>query len=357
MNRPSGPIKVLIVDDSAVDRLLLSHIVGGDRRACVLATAATGEQAIELNARLHPDVILMDVTMPGVDGLETTRRIMETKPVPIVICSGLHGVDPLLPFRAVEAGALTLVGKPHGQGRLDFGTVARALMDTTCNMAEVPVVRRQPRQRSGMLRPEHPRVVVPTPERRCQLVAIGASTGGPPTLLQVLTRLPRDFPAPILVVQHIAPGFVQGMAVWLQQASGLPVEVAKHGEMPRPGHVYLAPDHLHLGLGRTGVLVLSPSDPESGHRPAVDHLFRSIATSGAGAHCAAVLLTGMGADGARSLGILRAAGAVTVAQDAETAIVNGMPAEAVRCGAAMHVLPPDGIALLLTHLTGLPVAG
>ncbi len=356
MTRPAGPIKVLIVDDSPVDRLLLSHIIDGDPRARVLATATTGEQAIELNAQLRPDVILMDVTMPGVDGLETTRRIMETQPVPIVICSGLHGVDPLLPFRAVEAGAMTLLGKPHGTDCIPFSVVARMLVDTACNMAEVPVVRRRPRAS-----PPAPAVVAPpavrgeVPAARCRLVVIGTSTGGPPTLQQLLGRLPRNFPAPILVVQHIAPGFVEGMAIWLQQATGLAVTVAKHGEVPQPGHVYLAPDHTHLGIGVAGTLVLSAVDPECGHRPAVDFLFRSVVRAGRAAECAAVLLTGMGSDGANGLGMLREAGAVTLAQDAETAIVNGMPGTAVRLGFAMHVMPPEGIALLLAHHAGMPV--
>jgi two-component system chemotaxis response regulator CheB len=163
----------------------------------------------------------------------------------------------------------------------------------------------------------------------------------------LLAKLPRDLPVPVIVVQHIAPGFLAGIAGWLQQVTGWPVGIARHGERPLPGHVYLAPDHCHLGVNGAGLLTLSNEPPEGGHRPAVSRLFRSVAEGPLAPRSVAVLLTGMGVDGAAELRRLRDRGALTIAQDAESSVVHGMPGEAIRLGAAVHVLPPESIAFLL----------
>ena len=345
--------RVLVVDDSGVDRMLITHILGSDPRLEVVGAACSAEECLELHQRLRPDVIVMDVTMPGMDGLETTARIMSSEPVPIVICSGLHGSDPLISFRAIDAGALAVIEKPVGPADPGFAAAARNLADTTLLMSEVRVVRRWQRRRAANESitppPPAPRPVAtgPASVRDASLLVIGASTGGPVALHALLARLPRDLPVPVLVVQHISPGFLPGMASWLQQVTGWQVRIACHGERPLPGHVYLGPDNLHLGVNGVGLITLSDAPAKGGHRPAVSHLFQTVAEGPLAPRTVAVLLTGMGVDGAAELKLLRDRGALTIAQDAESSVVHGMPGEAIRLGAAVHVLPPESIAFLL----------
>jgi two-component system chemotaxis response regulator CheB len=180
------------------------------------------------------------------------------------------------------------------------------------------------------------------------LVGIGASTGGPPVLQTLLSSLTREFPAPLLIVQHIARGFLPGMVEWLNQTTGLHVHVAAHGAQATAGHAYIAPDDFHMGVSAAGRLLLSHEPPEGGLRPSVGHLFRSLAQN-IGDRAVGVLLTGMGTDGAGELKLLRDRGALTIAQDRETSVVHGMPGAAIQLGAAEHVLAPDRIAALLTR--------
>ena len=344
--------RVLVVDDSGVDRMLITHILASDPRVEVVGAAASAEECLALHGRLQPDVIVMDVTLPGMNGLEATARIMSSQPVPIVICSGLHGTDPLISFKAIEAGALAVLEKPRGPADPGYAAVARNLADTVVLMSEVRVIRRwdrakKPAMPSPEIRATPAASRSPLLTRDALLLLIGASTGGPVALHALLAKLPRDLPVPVLVVQHIAPGFLVGMAAWLQQVTGWPVRIARHGERPMPGTVYLAPDHSHLCVNGAGLITLSGDPPDGGHRPAVSRLFRSVAEGPLASRSVAVLLTGMGVDGAAELRLLRDRGALTVAQDAESSVVHGMPGEAIRLGAAAHVLPPESIAFLL----------
>ena len=290
--------------------------------------------------------------MPQMNGLDATRRIMETTPVPIVIVSA--NWDPqevATTFRAMEAGALAGVEKPRGLGHKDFETTAQQLVQTVKLMSEVKVVRRWPRRQ---LEQPTQSVVPPLPEMTqpttaIKLVAIGASTGGPPVLQTLLSSLPRDFSVPVLIVQHIAVGFLPGLVEWLSQVTRFPVRIPAHGDLLLPGHAYLAPDNFHLAIERGPRAVLSQSPPENNLRPAVSYLFRSVAEI-LGNQAVGVLLTGMGKDGAAELKILRDKGAITIAQDKESSAVHGMPGEAIQLGAAMHILPPERIVEALVKL-------
>lgn len=345
----AAPIKVLIVEDSAVLREFLIYVLGSDPGIRVVGIARDGEEAIDAVRRYRPDVITMDIHMPKMGGLEATRRIMETDPTPIVIVSGSHDSGELATtFEAIEAGALALQPRPAGFGHEHHEATARELVQTVKLMSEVRVVRRWPR-----VRPEAK--VAHAAERqvhaaaRLRVVAIGASTGGPPVLQAILAGLPKTFPFPVLIVQHMAVGFIHGFTGWLAQSVQLPIHVAAHGDRLLPGHVYVAPDEHQMKVGPNERVVLARDSSGNGLRPSVSCLFRSVAEI-YGSAAVAGLLTGMGRDGAEELRLLREKGALTFAQDKESSVVHGMPGEAIRLDAAMQILSPDRIVGWLTGL-------
>ena len=343
-------IKVLVVEDSTVVRDFLVHVLCADPDIHVVGTAADGEEALEAVERRRPDVITMDIHMPKMDGLEATRRIMETHPTPIVIVSG--STDPrevATTFNAMEAGALAILRRPAGFGHPEHEATARELVQTVRLMSEVKVVRRWARVRHEAEVPGPGAAGLGHAPGKVKVVALGASTGGPPVLQTILAALPKNFPAPVLIVQHMAAGFIQGFIEWLAQSSRLPIHLAAHGEQILPGHVYVAPDEFQMKVERGGSIVLARGAPENGLRPSVSCLFRSLAEV-YGDEAVAGLLTGMGRDGAEELKLLKDAGAVTFAQDKASSVVHGMPGEAIKLDAATLVLPPEKIAATLAGL-------
>jgi len=345
---PDRKIKVLVVDDSAVSRASLAHELESDPAFEIVGSVPGGAQAIEALATSRPDVVTMDIHMPGMDGFEATRQIMQTHPLPIVIVSAsFHPGDVAKAFRAMEAGAVAVVEKPPGINHPDHAVAARRFVSTVKAMSEVRVVRRYPKRGPSTRPPSQP-VPVAT-HGNIRLVAIGASTGGPPVIQKILANLPKPFPVPILIVQHISAGFAKGLADWLTSTTGLPVRIARNAEIAQAGTAYLAPDGCHMGVSKECRILCSNDPAEHGLRPSVSFLFRSAAKNH-GAQVAGVLLTGMGRDGAEELKALRDKGAVTIAQDKESSTVHGMPGEAIRIGAAAHVADPEGISLLLQSL-------
>lgn len=337
-------VNVLLVDDSQVARLLLVRILESDPRIRVIGAVTDGQSALDFVSTAIPDVILMDIHMPGMDGFEATRRIMETHPVPIVVCSATTSTREMTTtFRVMEAGALACVEKPVGPGHRDFEEMAETIRNTVLLMSEIKVVRRWARARLAPAPPAARPVAVPRASAEVRMVGIGASTGGPQALQEILASLPKTFPVPILIVQHIARGFLPGLAEWLNQTTGLQVQIAALGISPMPGHVYLAPDDFQMGISAGGRLLLTREEPENHVRPAVSYLFRSLLQA-YGPAAAGVLLTGMGKDGAAELRQMKDAGAITIAQDFDSSVVHGMPGEAIRLGGASLVLPAGKIA-------------
>jgi two-component system chemotaxis response regulator CheB len=350
-------ISLFMIEDSPVVQQLLKEIFDSDGGIRVVGIASSAEEGLAFLSRRKPDVITMDIQLPGIDGLEATRRIMATSPVPIVIVTASWEQTQVeKTFRALEAGAVAIVRKPCGPGHPGFQDMAEALQRTVKTMAEVRLVKRWS---GGQTRPADTATSIagsfPPLRRTIDVVALGASTGGPPVIKTILSGLGGHFPIPLLVVQHMSAGFQEGMARWLQEKVGLAVSIARNGELVGSPHAYLAPDGLHMGVGPGGRIFLSHDAPERGLRPSVSFLFRSIASS-YGSRAAGVLLTGMGEDGARELKTMRDRGACTIAQDRESAIVDGMPGTARELGAAALVLPPEKIATALMEMAAGRVA-
>ena len=344
-------INVLIVDDSAVVRQHLKDVLERDKDIRVMGTAKDGEEAVSFVQEKKPDVITMDINMPNMNGFETTRRIMETNPVPVVIVTASYDrSDVEKSFRSMEAGALAIIEKPFGEGHPHSKETQNDLVQTVKLMSEVKVVRRWKRERRlDDIDKTVPDKGLKRRDKKIKIVAIGASTGGPPIIQTILSGLKKGYPAPILVVQHISKGFLEGLVEWLRQSTGLPVHIARHGEEILPGHIYFARDDYHLGVDKDGRLRLSREEIENGLRPSVSYLFRSIMNSFDG-EAVGILLTGMGKDGAMEMKMMKDNGAVTIAQDRESSVVYGMPGEAVRLDGATYVLSPEEIAPMLGAL-------
>lgn len=342
-------IRVLIVEDSPVIRESLAHILDSDPEIQIIGTAENGEEAVAFVTSRKPDIVTMDIHMPKMDGFTATRLIMETKPVPIIIVTGSAEMrDMEMSFRAIQAGALTVLLKPRGIGHPDHEREAKELVKTVKLMSEVKVVRRWARTAERKKPPLQEAAVIVPPDG-IRIVAIGASTGGPPVIQKILSGLPKDFALPVLIVQHMAKGFTDGFTEWLGQTSRLPVHVAVDNSHLLPGRVYIAPEEVQMKVELNGRLSCVADGPENGLRPSVSYLFRSIAAVFE-KHAAGVLLTGMGKDGAEELKLMKDKGAITIAQDEESSVVFGMPGEAVKLDAAQYVLSPEQITAALSSL-------
>ncbi|MEG3640934.1 chemotaxis-specific protein-glutamate methyltransferase CheB [Magnetococcus sp. PR-3] len=356
------PLRILIVEDSAVVSMLLKAILNNEPDMEVVGVAADGQQGVEMVSHLKPDLITMDIRMPVMDGFEATREIMSTQPTPIVVISSSVDDEELkITFRAIEAGALSVLEKPHGPGHPKFEDNRIEIVEMVRAMAEVKVVRHlrhrpQSAANQGQESQTTPSSCTPhyrVPSQPYEVMAVGASTGGPQALHALLKSLPADFPLPICVVQHISPGFIGGLIQWLNTDSALKVKLAEEGEALRSGHVYFARDGMHLEVHRAldgGLQVGFSLQPESLHRPAVDQLFKSVAKE-CGALSIGVILTGMGDDGAKGLKVMHERLAMTVAQDEASCVVAGMPRSAVQQGAVKEILELHKMGSRLVEVT------
>ncbi len=349
---PQSQVRVMVVEDSLVVRQLLVHIIASDPRLVVAAAVSSAEEALQEIGRVQPDVVSMDIRLPGMDGLEATRRIMSEHPTPIVvIADSIEDSSLKISMNALRAGALTVVEKPVGLSSANYAGIASTICTQLYIMSQVPVVRR----RSFAPWREKSTAAAPTRDQEWSpmlpsIMGIAASTGGPPALAKVLGGLPEDFPLPILLVQHMGAPFMEGFASWLNGLTPLKVRLAEDQEIPTAGHVYVAPGDRHLLLSPAGTLKVSGEPPRSNQRPSATMLFQSMARS-VGRRGLGVILTGMGEDGAQGLVELRQAGGYGLAEDESTAVVYGMPAAASRMGGVNVSLPLDLIASRILRLT------
>jgi two-component system chemotaxis response regulator CheB len=319
------PVRVVVADDSSTARRLLVELCERDPDIVVVGEASNGEQAVELTLRLGPSLVLMDVHMPVLNGIEATKEIMRERPTPIVMVTAVEstaGVEAGL--SALRFGALTVLSKPGGPATDGYEVAAARLTSLVKALADVKVIRRRDR---GEVPP--PRRPTFTPA----VLAVAASTGGPPAVSCFLQALPADLPVPIVVVQHIVEGFLPGLITWLRSEVPFHVTQAEHGQPLEPGTVYVAPDGHHLEVDRQVRAVLTDAAPVSGFRPSASVLFGSLARN-LGPAGTAVVLTGMGQDGLEGARALRAAGGKVLAQDEPSSVVYGMPKAVADAGLA-----------------------
>ncbi|NCC30601.1 MAG: chemotaxis-specific protein-glutamate methyltransferase CheB [Chloroflexia bacterium] len=385
-------LRILIVDDSALARRLLRELLESDPLVEVVGEACNGREALEQVVALHPDLVTMDVRMPVMDGVETTRQLMAYHPLPIlVLTTSLSSYDIDITFQMLGAGALDVMEKPRLDQPGALEEARRSLIRKVRMLARIQVVThlrgRRGKQSDTYVVPDESlsappaKPVLPAPAKpspqsgasgsppvkpvprlatgipphtmtpmrsgacRFDAVVIGASTGGPRVVCQILARLPGDFAATVIVVQHIAQGFSTGMAEWLSDQLTLPVHLATEGMRLQAGHVFLAPDQFDLLIQPNCTVHLSGL-PLLMQRPAVDIAMQSVVAV-FGAATTGVLLTGMGRDGAIGMRTIRRAGGFTIAQDEATSTIFGMPRAAIELGAADLVLPPERIATTL----------
>ncbi|WP_299412328.1 chemotaxis-specific protein-glutamate methyltransferase CheB [Acaryochloris sp. IP29b_bin.148] len=333
-----SPITVFIVESAAIARKTLTDVLSADPTISVIGTASNGVIALEHIPQLQPDVVCTNLQMPEMNGQELIRQLLAVSPRPVLVVSQtVQPTETQTINQVLQAGAVDVLSPPKTE-QWSAGE-RRALLEKIKVLAGVKVLTRP-------LEPSVPGVSPPPSNQHCshlQALAIGASTGGPRAIHQILSRLPSDFPLPIFCTQHISAGFLPGLISWQDAMCSLHVKAAVAGEVPVPGTVYFAPDHYHLTLDARGRCYYSTAPAVQRHCPSITVMFDSLAQY-YGAGVLGVLLTGMGQDGSAGLQRIAEAGGLTIAQDETSSVVFGMPKVAIDLGAAAQVLPVDHIA-------------
>ncbi|MFB3813889.1 MAG: chemotaxis response regulator protein-glutamate methylesterase [Terriglobales bacterium] len=338
------PVRVLVVDDSALMRKLIPQIIERDTAIQVVGTAMDGEFALKKIEELKPQVVTLDLEMPRMDGMETLRAITRRHRLPVIVVSAHSTQGAASTFKALALGAFDFVAKPKDAASAHMEDIATELI----NKIKVAAHTRHPSTAIEVAM-EPPKVAKPAQQektRASHLVAIGVSTGGPNAVQYVLSQLPADFPAAIVVVQHMPEGFTEMFAHRLDESCAIEVKEAQSGDLLLAGRALICPGNKHMKVRRlplANVVTLTDDPRVNGHRPSVDVLFRSAARE-FGAAATGLLMTGMGEDGADGLGEIKKAGGMTIAQSEDSCVVYGMPKAAIERGHALRVVPLDAIA-------------
>lgn len=346
----ANKVRVLVVDDSALMRKLIPQMIETDGSIEVVGTAMDGNFCLKKIEELRPNVVTLDLQMPGMNGIDTLKEIMRRHPLTVIVVSS-HSIEgAAITFKALGLGAFDFVTKPQDAAG-HMAEASRELIAKIKAAAESRTVR--PGTAIAPVRAKKPDPAKNTmPPTRT--VAIGISTGGPQALEYMLQQLPADFPGAILIVQHMPEGFTDMFARRLDELCALRVKEARSGDELQAGRVLICPGMRHMTVKRLpahDVIVLNDEPPVNGHRPSVDVLFRSVAEQ-YGRSAAAVLMTGMGDDGAEGLGAVKKAGGMTIAQSEESCVVYGMPKAAIERGYATRVVPLDILSATLQALCG-----
>lgn len=343
-------IRVLLVDDSKIALAVLKKILSHSPEIEIAGTAENGAEALKAVLSLKPDVICSDYQMPVMDGLEFTRQVMRICPTPILILSiAVQSSQQDNVFKLLDAGAVDILPKPCLDSDLNNPALGQALIAKIRLLSGVRVfTRKSPAASRPPVQPL-PAVKIASPPHKNTLIVIGASTGGPQALENILSKLPKHFPFTIICVQHISKGFLDSFVGWMNAKSKLPVSVAKQDELPQKGRIYFAPDNGNLILNSKGGFEIIQEN-EKLFFPSIDATFFSISKQLA-PQTIAILLTGMGSDGAKGLKAISEAGGLTVAQDEASCTIFGMPKVAIELGAAKKILSLDAIAQLLCNLS------
>jgi two-component system, chemotaxis family, protein-glutamate methylesterase/glutaminase len=355
-NTPPNKVRVLIVDDSAFMRKVLETILISDPQLQVVGHAKDGREAIALAESLKPDVMTMDINMPHMDGLQATAQIMTTNPRPIVVVSSESRDGAASTLKALELGAIEFIAKPNSAIDLDMQSIREDLLRKVKMAAKVRVVRTASRlaaalqstPQNGASPVSRPASVVrqassSTADQRFPVVVLAASTGGPATVMRLAPGFTKDFPAAVILVQHMPAAFTTQFAAQLAEFTEIPVKEAESGDTIQPGNLYICPGAQHLRVNPLGRIQLdSVTGRIAGYLPNIDVTMESVAAYG-GALSIGVVLTGMGADGAQGARAIKSAGGHVIAQDEATSVIFGMPAEAIKLQAVDQVLGLDDI--------------
>ena len=337
------PIRVLVADDSSLARDMICTILSSEPGISIVGTAANGLDAVAKVVALKPDLVTMDIEMPMMGGLDAIERIMAEHPVPILVVTALEGV--CTAFSAVSKGALDVIEKPNIDYQGGSKLIKKVQLLSKVDISRHLDVRARTESMSKGSATDKP----PRPNGR--VVAIAASTGGPQALQHILSRLPEDFPAPIVISQHIAEGFAQGMADWLNAGTPLAVSVARTSEQMLPGRVYINPSEFSMRITRQGMAILEAQEACQLYHPCCDTLLTATANA-YGEHCVGVILSGMGDDGVDGMRVIKSAGGMTLAQDAKSSVVYGMNRLAVERGYVHRVVALANIPSELLTLVG-----
>jgi two-component system chemotaxis response regulator CheB len=347
----SGPIKVLVVDDSAFMRKMVTDIVSRDSALVVVGQARDGNDALAKLPTLNPDVITLDVEMPNRDGYSTLVQIMATRPIPVIMLSSLTQTGADMTMKCLAAGAVDFVGKPSGAISLDIENVEKELIAKIKAAVTSKLRVSAPRPIPLPVAVAHPvPISFPSVGRgaKSAILVIGSSTGGPRALQNFVPYLPADLGVPVVIIQHMPAGFTASLAARLNSDSPLTIREAKVGDTLKPGLVLIAPGGQHLIFDSNGVATLTSEPPVHGVRPSVDVTLSSLAPL-YGSQTVAVLLTGMGRDGARALKAIRDLGGETLAEDESTCVVFGMPKAAADIGGVCQMLPLPSLPAAAVH--------